>query len=265
MDVVAIDWSGRVARAEEHIWLALARDGVLVELENGRTREGVIDEVLRRAGAGDELVVGLDFAFSFPAWFCRSQGWRTGPEVWAGVREHGERFLAECAPPFWGRPGTRAQELGAPLREDEATLGAKSVFQIGGAGAVGTGSIRGMPQLLRLAAQGVAVWPFHDAAPVTAVEIYPRLLTRPSPGSPPVAKSRHRDRRAYLAEHFGADGAAPRQDPVLLERAAGSEDAFDAAVSALVMARHLRRPSDLPAVTDPVRRLEGAIWRPPAA
>jgi hypothetical protein len=47
------------------------------------------------------------------------------------------------------------------------------------------------------------------------------------------------------------------------ERAAGSEDAFDAAVSALVMARHREELSALPPVPPGSRlRLEGAIWTP---
>src|SRR5947207_2673911 len=53
----------------------------------------------------------------------------------------------------------------------------KSVFQIGGAGAVGTGSIRGMSLLKRLSDAGFAVWPFDSAQFPLVVEIYPRLLT----------------------------------------------------------------------------------------
>ena len=76
-------------------------------------------------------------------------------------------------------------------------------------------------------------------------EIYPRALTGP------VTKSRWTERHAYLREHF--------PDQELLERAAGSEDAFDAAVSALVMARDL---TALPVVSDPELRLEGWAWAP---
>lgn len=53
----------------------------------------------------------------------------------------------------------------------------KSVFQIGGAGAVGTGSLRGMPILKRLRDAGFAVWPFDAPRWPCVVEIYPRLLT----------------------------------------------------------------------------------------
>jgi hypothetical protein len=48
----------------------------------------------------------------------------------------------------------------------------------------------------------------------------------------------------------------------MLERAAGSEDAFDAAVSAIIMSRHRDELSALPRVTDATVRLEGWIWEP---
>jgi hypothetical protein len=169
------------------------------------------------------------------------------------MRNDAEALLKACEPPFWGRPGTRAQALGPGLRETEAGAPAtpKSVFQIGGAGAVGTGSLRGMPHLADLADAGFAIWPFDDPRAPMAVEIYPRALTGP------VLKSRHRARREYLARRF------PDQDAVMRERAAGSEDAFDAAVSALVMARHREELAALPPVPPGSRlRLEGAIWTP---
>ncbi|MDQ5833206.1 MAG: hypothetical protein M3550_09150, partial [Actinomycetota bacterium] len=47
----------------------------------------------------------------------------------------------------------------------------------------------------------------------------------------------------------------------LRERAAGSEDAFDAAVSALSMAEHLSELEGLPRLdADDPARIEGAIW-----
>lgn len=249
--VIAVDWSGRATRAAESIWLACVRDGVLVELENGRDRDDVIDDVIERISHEPRTVVGLDFAFSLPRWFCREQGWQTAPAVWEAMRTDGEALLAACEPPWWGRPGTSAPLTGEALRETDKPHGAKSVFQIGGAGAVGTGSIRGMPQLLRLAAAGAAIWPFNAPRWPTVVEIYPRLLTGP------VIKSRHRARRAYLDQHH------PDQPSVLRERAAGSEDAFDAAVSALVMAERLFGLHQLPAALEGgSERIEGAIFDP---
>jgi hypothetical protein len=53
-----------------------------------------------------------------------------------------------CSPacePFWGHGGKKAQELGDPLRQTDKDVGGqpKSVFPVGGAGAVGTSSLRG--------------------------------------------------------------------------------------------------------------------------
>src|SRR5690606_29646039 len=112
------------------------------------------------------LVVGLDFAFSFPAWFVEGQGFSEASELWAAM--HGglaERWLQSCEPPFWGRPGKPKCGEHPHFRrteQDYRSRGhqAKSVFQIGGAGAVGTGSLRGMPVLHRLRRAGFTVWPF---------------------------------------------------------------------------------------------------------
>jgi hypothetical protein len=113
-----------------------------------------------------------------------------------------------------------------------------------------------MSHLIDLADAGLAIWPFDDPALPVVVEIYPRLLTILAAGGP-VVKSRHRDRRAVMGRCF------PEQDPVLRERAAGSDDAFDAAVSALVMARHADDLAALPRVArEAPARLEGEFWLP---
>jgi hypothetical protein len=250
ISIVAVDWSGRVSGAAESIWVACTdADGQLIGLENGRGREALVDHLVAFA-AGTRLVVGLDFAFGFPAWWSTQQGWTSGKEIWQAMRDRGEALLASCEPPFWGRAGRPRPDVEGLRRTDLATRPAKSVFQIGGAGAVGTASVRGMAQLARLSAAGFAVWPFDDdgARPVV-VEIYPRRLTGP------VNKSSWRARHEYLANRH------PEQPIRMLERAAGSEDAFDAAVSAIAMRRRWGR---LPAITDTTLRLEGLIWTPPA-
>jgi hypothetical protein len=107
-----------------------------------------------------------------------------------------------------------------------------------------------MPMLADLSEAGFSVWPFAAGWP-RVVEIYPRALTGR------VNKSRWRDRHAYLVGRYGD------QDAALLERAAGSEDAFDAAVSAFEMARHASHLEALEATSDPVYQVEGRIWTPP--
>jgi hypothetical protein len=132
----------------------------------------------------------------------------------------------------------------------QAGIAPKSVFQIGGAGAVGAGSIRGMPLLCQLHLAGAMVWPFTDRGHPRVVEIYPRLLTGPVRKSDPVA------RRALLKTRY------PRLASEYVDLAAMSDDAFDAAVSALVMVEHVEDLASLPVECDQKVRLEGRIWHP---
>jgi Protein of unknown function (DUF429) len=252
--VIAVDWSGKAKGAAESIWRAVVVDGHLVELENGLDRTEVTEWIVQYAQKHPRTVVGLDFAFSFPAWFCAREGWGSGREVWAAMQLDGDDLLRACEPPFWGRPGIKTQTLGQGSRQTEIDVKAqaKSVFQIGGAGAVGTGSLRGMHHLGMLADEGFAIWPFDEQGWPLVVEIYPRLFTPKG-----LVKSRHLHRRAHLTQAF------PDQNPVLLERAAGSEDAFDAAISALMMARNLDDLENLPVFAPGSPQLiEGCIWSP---
>jgi Protein of unknown function (DUF429) len=253
MRVLAVDWSGRLKRADEFIWLAEVVDGHLVSLENGRTRSQLIDHLISTAHGQPEVTIGLDFAFSFPSWWCVERGWQSAREVWEAMTAHGESLLSGCEPPFWGRSGTTN-----PNPEDRRyrrtelldAARAKSVFQIGGAGAVGTGSVRGMVHLRTLSNAGFDIWPFGQSGWPRVIEIYPRALTGP------VNKSRWRARHKFLFKHF------PLQPARLLERAAGTEDAFDAAVSALIMGEHAERLRELSPTCDATVKIEGQIWRP---
>jgi hypothetical protein len=256
VEVVAVDWSGAVKGSATHIWLAHVVDAELVALRNGRSRQELVDDLIaRRARTPDGLVVGLDFSFSFPAWFLHAQSCATVGELWEMVEHKGEGWLAECASPFWGRPGCRRPELPAYLRRAESSIvvggiSPKSTFQIGGAGAVGTGSVRGMPHLRRLQAAGFSIWPFDPPGPSLVLEIYPRLLTGP------VRKSSGEERARYVAE-AGWPIAPPFEAAML-----ASEDAFDAAISALVMDRHRAELAALRPSVDPLTLLEGDVWRP---
>lgn len=246
MRAVAVDWSGRQVDAARHIWLAECQSGHLTRLEADRNRDALGDELVRMAGAEPDFVVGLDFAFSFPLWFLDAQGVETGMEVDAG---RAEEWLRECPPPFWGRRGRRrGPEPQLRLTERELAgrlhVRPKSIFQISGAGSVGTASLRGLPLLARLRARGFSIWPFDPPRLPVAIEIYPRLFT------PGTVKSNAAAREGFLAA---------RGWPL---EAARTEDGFDAAVSALSMEPALRR-SGLPRdELDPVRRREGAIWSP---
>ncbi|HMC43281.1 MAG TPA: hypothetical protein VKI20_09755 [Acidimicrobiales bacterium] len=261
--VVAVDWSGRAddAGQRRHIWTAEVAGGELVALAGGRTRAALAQHLETLAGQHGRLAVGLDFSFSFPRWWLEERGWPDGPAAWSAAGEEGEAWLERCAPPFWGRPGRRRPgpdtsrpALRATEEEVPATGGSRpsSTFQIGGAGAVGTASVRGMPLLARLRAAGFHVWPFDAQGWPLVVEIYPRVFTGPVRKSDPLA------RRRALSER------RPAIDPALSELTVSSEDAFDAALSALGMAARAHELATLPHLTDRVSRLEGRMWRPGA-
>ena len=88
MRTVAVDWSGRKKGAARHIWAAELAAGELVALSNGRTASQLADWLVDQANGDDRLAVGLDFAFSVPAWYLRSLGVAGAPELWeAGARK----------------------------------------------------------------------------------------------------------------------------------------------------------------------------------
>ena len=152
--------------------------------------------------------------------------------------------LADCEckiPSFIGSDAQAAKVKG---------IAPKSPFQIGGAGAVGTGTLRGIPLLPVLREGGLSVWPFDRPRLPMLVEIYPRLLT----GA--VKKSVREERVRYLREQLAA-GALTRQ--ALLD-AENSEDAFDAAVSAVKMGERREEFAKLKQLTEEVRQLEGKVW-----
>jgi hypothetical protein len=215
---IAVDWSGARTGERRAIWLAEAVDGRLVRLEDGRTREEVVAHLLEEAARDPDLVAGLDFAFSLPEWFLRERGIGDAAGAWELVAREGEAWLADPQPPFWRTRKT----AGNGFRRTELECGGrpKSVFQLVGAGQVGTGSLRGMPFLPRLR-ERFAIWPFDAPRLPLLVEIYPRLYL---PGSDD-----------YPNEH-----------------------ARDAAISALALSRWRGDWRRLP--RDPRYALEGRIW-----
>lgn len=254
--IIAIDWSGAVRGQKKKIWLAEAHAGELVRLANGRDRAEIVQYLVDEAAKTRDLIVGFDFAFSLPAWFLLDAGLKSAAELWALAAQRGEDWLSSCDPPFWGRPGRPRPDLPAHFRQTEEQvqnrfgIQPKSAFQIGGAGAVGTGSIRGMPILAQLSRAGFAIWPFDSISTPLVVEIYPRVLTGP------VVKSKSDARWEYLSSRY------PHLQPGWMEVAASSEDAFDAAVSALVMEAHAEALVQLPDAESEQQRLEGLIWHP---
>jgi len=253
VSAIAVDWSG-AKRCSGKIWIAHVSRGQVHRLEPAKSREEAIDWLLRSLQENPQTVAGLDFAFSFPAWFLRERSLKNAFELWDTAARDGEKWLQECQPPFWGRPGKPRPKIVGDYRRTELRLSSvggirpKSVFQIGGAGAVGTGSIRGMPFLSSMRRGGCAIWPFDDPRDPPVVEIYPRILTGP------VVKNSQEHRSAFLKRW-------PLLATDIISRAVASEDAFDALVSALVMDAHIDEMRSLEAGDD-LSRLEGEIWVP---
>ena len=288
--VVAVDWSGdqSVTGQRRKIWAGVWTAGARVRLESGRTRDELVEWLIGMAAKTPRMVVGVDFCFSYPAWFLQEHGVRSAPELWKIVAERGEHWLGhECEDArFWGRKGLlrdgkKPQEFcgefalrmlrladiackvqGKILDPSEAAkvkgLAPKSPFQIGGAGAVGTGTLRGTPLLVRLRAGGFRVWPFdapglREGRPLL-VEIYPRLLTGE------VKKGNAEARARYLARKRKEEGAYAGLSRDVVAKARGSEDAFDALVSVMEMAARREDFPRLQRATDRVTRMEGAVW-----
>ncbi len=273
-----------------------------VHLEAGRTRAEIAPWLIELARETPRMVVGFDFCFSYPEWFVRDElGLQSTPDFWKLVTEtHGERWLTrrpaedpDHDPRFWGKPHKRppqfsGEHLHRMLRATdidckilshipEADRAArmkgitpKSVFQIGGSGSVGTGSLRGMPTLVALRAAGFTVWPFDaGAAAVLAgseprpmvVEMYTRLMTGAVHKANPLARAAYLERRRSPESPY----FDPRYTDLprsVLTRARASEDAFDALVSCMVMSARRTSFPALPTPRDPAHRIEGWTWAP---
>ena len=302
--VVAVDWSGDRSEAGQRrkIWAGVWTmnptqgdttaldgapgagkvDGGRVTLEGGRTRAEVGEWLIAMARETPRMVVGLDFCFSFPAWFVRGElGCEDGPAFWELVAGGlGEQWLARGNPDrrFWGKHPKPAEfrgdglhrmlratdidcKLAARIPEAERAervrgIGPKSVFQIGGAGSVGTASLRGIPVLRRLREAVFRVWPFDRAGLPMVVEMYTRLNTGP------VRKSNATARAAYLLKKRKEDAAYAALSRGVLEKARGSEDAFDALVSCMAMTARKGEFEELAMPSDPEYKVEGWTWAP---
>jgi hypothetical protein len=285
--VIGIDWSGDKGPGQKKkicaaIWTQSPKGRTLggtVTLESGHTRQALTARLIELARETPHMVAGFDFIFSYPAWFLAEHAVTTAPAFWQKVAEvHGEQWLArECADiRFWGKPRKKPPEFcGGGLRRmmrrtdmevkvtaqiaepakaaRVAGIAPKSPFQIGGAGSVGTASLRGMPHLLHLRQAGFSVWPFDPPTFPLVVEIYSRLMTGP------VHKSSESARTAYLAarrKHF------PGLSREVLRQARASEDAFDALITCLIMTQYREEFPQLRQATDPEYLIEGQTWTP---
>ncbi len=241
------DWSG--AATGEQAGLRLAEvdpSGPRVVSVRALRRVDAVDRIVDAMAEWPDVVVGLDFSFSLPAWWLEASGIGCVDDLW-GDAGRLEGWLRACEPPFWGRPGRRRPVTdGDELRLTElaARPRPRSTFQVGGAGAVGTASLRGMPHLARLRAAGAGIWPWDPWSGPVVAEVWPRLAI----GS--ITKSSAAARAAWVEAHRHL---LPSE---VADAVAASADALDAVAAALDLAA---RPPPPPVPLTARVALEGWI------
>lgn len=210
--VIVVDWSGRASPSpadpsRDAIWIGSC-DADHATQAYFRTRSAARDWLLHALSLGGRQLVGFDFPIGYPAGFARRltgrddaralHGWLADRIVDAADNSN-NRFAVAAAinrqlggpGPFWGCPRTQSYPGLSPLKAiDHAALGlaerrrverenppAKPVWQLMGAGSVGSQALLGIPVVDRLArASGAAVWPFEAPRALTLAEVYPSLL-----------------------------------------------------------------------------------------
>lgn len=242
-------------------------------LPTRRAAEAKLAEVmadLRRRG--DRALVGFDFSLGYPAGTAAAL--KVQPPTWAGVwaflasnvvekadnannrfqvAAKMNRLMTDQPRPFWGAPAKEAQRWltttkPAPVepeplpqlrRTERATLGlgkagAKSVWQLMGAGSVGGQSLMGVPAAKRFldALDGRAlVWPFQtgwralaradlEGKEAVIVEVYaPLVPIKPEPDEVP-----DRAQVRSLCEHFYRLDEADRLGALFAPPKSATED-----------------------------------------
>ncbi|WP_342078033.1 gephyrin-like molybdotransferase Glp [Yoonia sp. SS1-5] len=212
-----VDWSGGndrgLAPKKDAIWAGVARKGKAEEpvyLRNRQVAEEWITAFLSdERKAKRRVMAGFDFAFGYPAGFGKVLTGSDDPfAIWDWFADRVEdspkannRFdlageinaMFPGAGPFWGnglkrdikrlpRKGNSRRGHGMPEKRaaEEMAKGAFPVWQLAGAGAVGSQVIMGLPMLSRLRkAFDAFVWPFEPlSGDIALVEVWPSLLSK---------------------------------------------------------------------------------------
>ena len=212
---VMLDWSGGndrgAAPKADAIWACIAGQAPLYFRNRQRAEEWLSALLEAEQAAGRRTFVGFDFPFGYPTGFGEALAGSSDPLAlwdWLEARIHdspkaNNRFdlageINAAFPgtgPFWAN-GLRRDIPHLPRKQiteghglpekrlaEQRAKGAFTLWQLAGAGAVGSQSLMGLPVLARLRRRfDVAVWPFEplDRA-VAFVEIWPSLFTKAVP------------------------------------------------------------------------------------
>lgn len=215
--VVVVDWSGGHDRGprptKDAIWACVARSESLEAPNYFRTRgafEHWIHEFLAMELSADRRVFcGFDFPFGYPEGFAKSITGRDDPFAfwqWLEAKiddkpKTNNRFavaselntFSNGIGPFWGngtktdhphlpRMGRRRTDHGWPERRkaESDAKGSFTVWQLAGAGSVGSQTLMGIPVLQRLRnsfGHALSIWPMEPTdTPIVLVEVWPSLI-----------------------------------------------------------------------------------------
>ncbi|MGR3503168.1 molybdopterin-binding protein [Pseudaestuariivita sp.] len=209
---IMVDWSAASDTIDkprpDRIWLS-EDGGEALYLKNRITAEDWLTARIERAlSEGQELLIGFDFPFGYPAGFAEALTGSADPfAVWDWLEARitdsastNNRFevaneingLLGGQGPLWGHPPSHSYAHLAPnkagyasafperRRVEEIAKGASAVWKLFTTGSVGSQTLMGLPVLARLRrrfAGQIAVWPFETQdTPITLAEIWPSLL-----------------------------------------------------------------------------------------
>ena len=215
--IVMVDWSGGHDRGatpkKDAIWVGVSRDGSVeapIYHRNRQVVEAWLTDLLdAEQAAGRRVLLGFDFPFGYPKGVAEKITGAAGPfSLWdwlearindspkANNRWQVAAEINRMFPgigPFWGN-GTKTDVADLPRKGRErvghglpdlrvvekAAKGTFSVWQLAGAGAVGSQVLMGLPVLARLRRRYVgalSVWPFEAPdAQIVLAEIWPSIL-----------------------------------------------------------------------------------------
>lgn len=274
---VMVDWSAaaKPATGKDSIWIGVFKKDVrfrlAFEAHNPATRDEAIKTLqtvfaeLKRKG--ERALVGFDFNFGFPAGTAAALQLKQAD--WAGmwaflakdmvdkptnvnnrfaVANKMNRLMTDQARPFWGAPPKDVQtwlsatkpasDDTAQLRQAEKLAGAKSVWQLSGAGAVGGQTLTGIPRVKALAdafGDRAKVWPFQtgwralteadlEGLDVVFAEVYPALVDAAPEGKEVADRAQVR----ALCDHFAKLDEQNKLGALFGPQAAASPEAADA-------------------------------------
>lgn len=299
-----IDWSGGNDRGptpkKDAIWVCAARGGVADEPIYMRNRQVAEDWILTflkaELTAGRRVLAGFDFAFGYPAGFGRTLTDSDDPfAIWQWISDQIEdsptannrfdvagKINAQFGGigPFWGnglkrdimhlpRKGLARRDHGMPekRRAESDAKGAFPVWQLSGAGAVGSQVLMGVPTLNRLREAfqpDIAVWPFEPLdKSIAIVEIWPSLISKSVTATQPVGRIKDAHQVLLLAQTLSA--LPPDQLGDMLNTASTNEGSIlglgHEALLTQVASKQLAPP---PLRNDCFAMPQGAHWTPVA-